>query len=142
MMSGKRKRRTPDSESDELKQRAKEISRQIRPTAPSLCARCVTVTGTASGLESLRSSRGFKHYNLSELSFYSRSCVFCNGLFAQLYQDWKPGHSGRLYLFENYPSNIGASKTIEARVMKRTGSGSQGRTDDAIPSAAFDISTC
>jgi hypothetical protein len=26
--------------------------------------------------------------------------------------------------------------------MKRTGSGSQGRTDDAIPSAAFDISTC
>jgi hypothetical protein len=26
--------------------------------------------------------------------------------------------------------------------MKRTGSGSKGRTDDAIPAATFDISTC
>jgi len=142
MMGGKRKRQTPNSESDELKQRAKEISRQIRPTAPSLCARCVAVTGTASGLKSLRSSRGYKHYDLSELSFYSRSCVFCNGLFAQLYQDWKPGNFGRLYLLEKVPSSNWVSTTIEARVMKRTGSGSKGRTDDAIPAATFDISTC
>jgi hypothetical protein len=139
-MAKKRKRQ---DHSSKFGSRTKSVRLDLGSSA--FCARCMEMTATPSGLKALRSSRGYRHHDRSELSFYSRSCLFCNGLFAQLCHDWKPDVPGQLYLFEK-DINSGNSyysycyqKTIEAMIIQNIRDVSCRGNDSVVARATFDV---